>query len=201
MKLNFSRINKNNITPYLEQIAPKQTEFKSTKALYTYAKKRITCVAKKINHEYLVVADTKNNKILCEKLGDKYSVEMTDILKEIPKDNKNIAILHGHIGKPSPLSMADCYFLCKNKFDKIIAFDKKGRFSMMQILPQTNLKNVTSIFKWYSIFGANCVPDSFFGNLKMTILNNYDKYCDKWLKDIVAPKYHMRYVSNMFAQK
>ena len=162
---------------------------------------RIIEVAKKIDCEYLVVADTKNNKILCEKLGNKYSVEMEDVLKEIPKDNKNIAILHGHIGKASPLSMTDCYFLCKNKFDKIIAFDKKGKFSMMQILPKTNLEKATPIFKWYTIFGPYCIPNSFWGNLKMTFLNNYDKYCDKWLKNVAAPRHNMRYVSNMFAKK
>ena len=129
-----------------------KTEFASTKELYTYAKNKIVNCAKKQNKEYLIIADTKKNKILLETIGEE---DFVDIPKEFkfPKEWKNIALLHGHpTRKSSPLSRYDCYSLCCDNYEKVIAFNKKGRFSILQKKHNSNIEEAKMFFKYGILF-------------------------------------------------
>ena len=101
-----------------------KTDFSSTKELYSYAKKKIIYCAKEENKEYLIIANTKTNKILYEKMGDEKSVDIREF--SFPEDEKNnIALIHGHVTNfASVLSPTDCWHLCNNKYEKIIAINK-----------------------------------------------------------------------------
>ena len=175
-------------------------DFSSTKELYAYARKKIIDCAKKENKEYLIIANTKTNKILFEKIGDKDFVDIREI--SFPKDEKgNIALIHGHVTRfGSPLSPADCYSLCNEKYGKIIAINKKGRFSLLQRKANSNTEEAKKFFK-YGIYLQE--PDFLPKNpikkwLIITFINN-EKLYEKWIKQFVEKQdMKFRYFSTMF---
>ena len=122
----------------LNSFAPTQTKFDSTKALYDYARKRVVGVARNFNREYLLVADTRKNEILFERLGNRKTVHIENWL--LPNNRRDIVVIHGHTRNGYPLSSRDCLHLIDGEYDKVIAFDKRGRFSLLQNFPKVILK-------------------------------------------------------------
>ena len=154
MKINPTVMTTLKIEKLLNSFAKQQTNFNSTKELYSYARKRIVGVARELNKEYLIIADTKKNQIISEKLGNDTNVVVDSWL--LPNDRRNITIMHGHPKrKGAHLSMQDCYHLCQFEYDKIIAFNKDGRFSLLQILPESNIQLAKNFF----LYGLNAVKN------------------------------------------
>ena len=154
MKINPTVMTTLKIENLLNSFAKQQTNFNSTKELYSYARKRIVGVARELNKEYLIIADTKKNQIISEKLGNDTNVVVDSWL--LPNDRRNITIMHGHPKrKGAHLSMQDCYHLCQFEYDKIIAFNKDGRFSLLQILPESNIQLAKNFF----LYGLNAVKN------------------------------------------
>jgi len=189
--MNISQIN---------QLTTMITEFDSTKELYSYAKNKIIHCAKELNKEYLIIADTKRNKILFEKLGEKDFVDIQEF--SFPKNEKNnITLMHGHVTKKgSPLSRADCYHLCCEKYDKIIAFNKKGRFSLLQRKSNSDTEKARKFFNVGILFQESpLLPKN--PLIKWLIINfgNNQKLYENWIKSFFKnPNINFRYISTMF---
>ena len=172
--------------------------FHSTKELYSYAKNKIIEYAKKQNKEYCIIADTKNNIVLYEKLGNKDSVDFSDF--NFPENNSNITLMHGHpTRKSSPLSICDCYILCNKKFEKIIAFNKKGKFSLLQKKCNSDVKKAKLFFKYDVFLRENpFLPKSSLKKWLSVNFGNGIKYYEKWIKHFLEQTdINFRYKSNM----
>ena len=63
--------------PQINSFSVFKTDFSSTKELYSYAQKKIINCAKKENKEYLIIANTKTNKILFDWIN-RYSAAVAD---------------------------------------------------------------------------------------------------------------------------
>lgn len=114
----------------INQIEPEKIQFKSTKEMFAYAKKKCVDALKDKNpYEYSVVMDTKKNKILAEYSGDAHHCEMLN-LDSLSLDLKNTAIMHGHPDS-YPLSSPDVRLLLGRNINQVIAVDINGQFSMM----------------------------------------------------------------------
>lgn len=177
-----------------------KTEFNSTKELYTYARNKIINCAKKENREYLIIANTKNNKILFEKMGDKDSVDIREF--SFPQEEKNnIALMHGHVTRfGSPLSSIDCYHLCEEKYKKIIAFNIRGRFSLLKRNANSNIEEAQKFFK-YGIFFTESplLPLNPLKKWFIKTFTNNKKLYENWIKHFVEkPNINFRYYSTMF---
>ena len=177
-----------------------KTDFYSTKELYSYAKKKIIYCAKKENKEYLIIANTKTNKILYEKMGDENSVDIREF--SFPEDEKNnIALIHGHVTNfASVLSPSDCWHLCNNKYEKIIAINKKGRFSLLQRKTDSNIEEAKKFFK-YGIYlqEPDFLPKNFIKKWFVTRFKNNEKLYEKYIKSFVEKSnINFRYFSTMF---
>ena len=177
-----------------------RTDFSSTKELYSYAKKKIIDCAKKENKEYLIIANTKTNKILFEKMGDEASVDIREF--SFPEDEKNnIALIHGHVTNyASVLSPTDCWHICNEKYGKIIAINKKGRFSLLQRKSDSNTEEAKKFFKYGIYFQEpDFLPKNFIKKWFITTFVNNERFYEKWIKHVVEkPKMNFRYFSTMF---
>jgi hypothetical protein len=186
----------NNAKKIINSFEQKQSKFNSTKELYAYAKKKILYSARNLKKEYLIIADTKKNIIIDEKLGENEFVSVNSWL--IPNDRKNITILHGHPKKNYPLSLTDCAHLCRCAYDKIIAFDTKGHFSLLQILPNTDLKQALNFFDTKTYL-KHTETKSVFKRFLHSLFYNNKKYKEQYIKSISKQKNTaMRYYSTMF---
>ncbi len=189
--MNIEQINKLSVV---------QSKFRSTKELYRYAKNKIINCATKQKKEYLIIADTKNNKILYEKLGDRNFVDISNFVFP-EKEKQNITLIHGHVTrKASPLSVADCLHLCHHKYEKIIAFNKKGRFALFQIKQNSNIDEATRFFR-YGILFRECpfLPKSFVKKWFVLHFGNVEKRYENWVKQFLEkPNMNFRYSSTMF---
>lgn len=188
-----------NITQ-IDRFMPIQREFRSTKELYCYAKNKIIACAKNKKKEYLIIADTKNNKILYEKLGNRDSVDISNFVFP-EKEKQNITVIHGHVTRNgSPLSVSDCLHLCHHKYEKIIAFNKKGRFALFQIKPNSNINEASRFFR-YGILFRECpfLPKSFVKKWFVLHFGNIEKRYENWVKQFLEkPNMNFRYSSTMF---
>ena len=198
MKINPTVMTTLKIEKLLNSFAKQQTNFNSTKELYSYARKRIVGVARELNKEYLIIADTKKNQIISEKLGNDTNVVVDSWL--LPNDRRNITIMHGHPKrKGAHLSMQDCYHLCQFEYDKIIAFNKDGRFSLLQILPESNIQLAKNFF----LYGLNAVKNLnlFKEDVSKKILekiSSHKKIDEKTLENFVKnSNIKMRYSSTL----
>ena len=182
----------------LNSFAERQSEFKSTKELYSYAKKRVVGVANKLEREYLIVADTKNNQILAEKIGSGTMVTTEDIF--IPeKIKKHVTIIHGHPKKKSRISLSDCRHLCVKGYDKSIVFDQRGRFSLLQILPNTNIELAQELLEYGDLSQKSLLPKTMMKRFFIFLFGREDKWCEKGLKKLLTnEKINLRYISNVF---
>ena len=186
--------------PQIHSFSVFKTDFTSTKELYSYAKKKIIYCAKKENKEYLIIANTKTNKILFEKMGDENSVDIREF--SFPDNEKNnITLIHGHVTKyGSPLSTADCLHLCNEKYEKIIAINKKGRFSLLQRKTDSNIEEAKKFFK-YGIYlqDHDFLPKNFIKKWFVTRFKNNEKLYEKYIKSFVEKSnINFRYFSTMF---
>ena len=181
----------------LNSFAPTQTKFDSTKAMYDYARKRIVGVAKEFNREYLVVANTSKNEILFERLGERKAVRVENWL--LPNDRRNIAVIHGHTRNGYPLSSRDCLHLINGEYDKVIAFDKRGRFSLLQNLPKSNLEKAKEIIKYeFSEFKKALREQPILKRVLKYLGITAQKHENSYLKArLNQPDINMRYVSTM----
>ena len=177
-----------------------KTDFNSTKELYSYAKKKIIYCAKEENKEYLIIANTKTNKILYEKMGDEDSVDIKEF--SFPqKEKNNIVLMHGHVTKfGSPLSPADCLHLCNEKYEKIIAINKKGRFALLQRKVDSNTEEAKMFFKYGIYFREpDFLPKNFIKKWFITTFTNNEKLYEKYIKSFVEKSnINFRYFSTMF---
>ena len=182
----------------LNSFVPTQTKFESTKAMYDYARKRIVGVAKEFNREYLVVANTSKNEILFERLGERKSVRIENWI--LPNDRRNIAVIHGHTRNGHPLSSRDCLHLINGEYDKVIAFDKRGRFSLLQILPKSNLEKAKEIIKYeFSEFKKALREQPILKRVLKYLGITAQKHENSYLKArLNQPDINMRYVSTMY---
>ena len=182
----------------LDSFAPRKSKFKSTKELYSYAKKRIVGAANELEREYLIVADTKNNQIIAEKIGSGTIVTTEDIF--IPENiKKHVVVMHGHTKKKSRMSLTDCRHLCIKGYDKSIVFDQRGRFSLLQILPNTNLDNAQELFEYGDLSKKSLLPKAIMKRFFVFLFGREEKWCEKGLKKILAnEKINLRYISNVF---
>ena len=184
----------------IEPLLVFKTDFNSTKELYAYARKKIINCAKEKNKEYLIIANTKTNKILFEKMGEKDFVDIRGF--SFPqKEKSKITLIHGHVTRfASPLSSTDCYNLCDEKYEKIIAINKKGRFSLLKRKPDSNTEEAKKFFK-YRVFleEPSILPKNPLKKwLVKTFVNNQKLYED-WIKHFVEkPNINFRYFSTMF---
>ena len=175
-----------------------QKNFSSTKELYSYAKSKIIAYAKKHNKEYGIIADTKNNIVLYEKPGTRDSVNFSDF--KFPENNSNIVLMHVHpTKKASPLSVFDCFMLCSLNFEKIIAFNKKGNFSLLQKKQNSDSKKAQLFFKYNIILQENpFLPKSPLKRWLAVNIGNGIKYYEKWIKYFLEqPNINFRYKSTM----
>ena len=186
--------------PQINPLSIFKTDFGSTKELYAYARNKIINCAKKENKEYLIIANTKTNKILFERMGSEDFVDIRDF--SFPsKEKDNIVLMHGHVTRfGSPLSPTDCYNLCDEKYKKIIAFNKKGRFSLLQRKADSNTEEAKKFFK-YGIFFEK--PPILTKNpLKKWLVKtfaNSQKLYENWIKYFVEkPNINFKYFSTMF---
>jgi hypothetical protein len=188
----------NNLDSALNSFARTQTKFDSTKALYDYAKKRIVGVAKKFDREYLVVADTQKNEILFERLGERQTVNIENWL--LPNMRRNLAIMHGHTRNGYPLSSRDCMHLFNNEYDKVIAFDKRGRFSLLQRLPNSDLELAKEIIKYeFSAFRKALREEPVLKRVLKYLGITAQKHENSYLKArLNQSDVNMRYISNMY---
>ena len=182
---------------YLKRFGKPKVEFASTKELYAYARKKIVGVAKDVGLEYLIIADTKKNKILAEAIGDKKNVEIDNKVL-LGKNKRDITIMHGHTKKGYPLSSTDCMHLCRHEYDKIIAFDTKGRFSLLQILPNSNLEESKNFLRMVAFLKKSLTSQNAFKRFFIELFSIETKQYDKLIKRFMTQKsVNMRYVSNM----
>lgn len=186
--------------PQINSFSVFKTDFSSTKELYSYAQKKIINCAKKENKEYLIIANTKTNKILFEKMGDENSVDIREF--SFPDNEKNnITLIHGHVTKfGSPLSTADCLHLCNEKYEKIIAINKKGRFSLLQRKADSNTEEAKRFFKYGIYFQEpSFLPKNPIKKWFVTTFVNNEKLYEKWIKRVVEKRnMNFRYFSTMF---
>lgn len=193
----ISRIKNIQAYRYLKALGNPKVEFNSTKELYSYARKKIVGVARDVGLEYLIVADTKKNKILAEALGDSENV-IIDNRVFLGKDKRNITVMHGHARKGYPLSATDCLHLCKLGYDKIIAFDTKGKFSLLQTLPNSNLDSSKNFLRMVEFLKKSLNSQNMFKKFFIDLFSVRTKQYDKLLKKFMTQKnVNFRYVSTM----
>ena len=124
-----------------------------------------------------------------------------NVTSSIKPSRNNIVLMHGHVTRfGSPLSPTDCYNLCDEKYKKIIAFNKKGRFSLLQRKADSNTEEAKKFFK-YGIFFEK--PPILTKNpLKKWLVKtfaNSQKLYENWIKYFVEkPNINFKYFSTMF---
>lgn len=110
-------------------VKPLQTEFKSTKELFSYAKKRCTDALKSDKpYEHTVLVDTKQNKVLAEYKGNVNECEIKDFDKFVKNPDDTI-LIHGHPNN-HPLSNPDVKLLLSYDVNQVMAVNKNGEFSL-----------------------------------------------------------------------
>lgn len=121
---------KNAVKPSNNRVQPLQEQFRSTKDMLYYAKKRCVDAINRDNpYEHVVVMDIKKNRVLAEFAGDKHSCNL-DGLKNMDIDKESTVLAHSHT-VPTPVSPPDINTLITYNINQIIAFDSKGRFSLV----------------------------------------------------------------------
>ena len=139
----FNILKKQNTKPVQRQIKsvqtkPLQKDFRCTKDLFSYAKKRcIDALNNEAPYEHVVIADIKKNKVLTEFIGEENKCNIEGI-ENFNLDKENTVVIHGH-SDSTPISVCDMYTLLKNNLGQIIAIDKKGQFSLVAKTP--NMSN------------------------------------------------------------
>lgn len=195
--MTISRIKNIQAHNYLKSFGKPKLEFKSTKDLYSYARKKIVGMARDIELEYLIVADTKKNKILTESVGDRENVYIDNKIF-LGENKRNITVMHGHTKKNHPLSTTDCMHLCKHGYDKIIAFDTKGNFSLLQTLPNSNLNESKDFLRMVAFLKKSLDSQNKFKKFFINLFSIRTKEYDKLIKKFMTQKnINLRYVSTM----
>ena len=116
-------------------VEPLQKEFKCTKDMFRYAKKRcLDGIAE--GYEHAVVMDAKNNKIIAEFKGEQECCSIKE-LKGLKYESDNIVLMHGH-PENFPLSSSDVGLINTYGFNKVIAISPEGEFSLV-----SKQKNIT----------------------------------------------------------
>ena len=166
------------------RIKPLQTEFKSTKDLYAYAKTRcLDALNQPSPYEHALILDTKRNKVIAEYIGDSKVCTIEDLSK-LDLDKKNITIVHGH-PENYPISIPDIKTLINSEINKVIAFNKKGEFSLV-----AKQKELTPEYSKHLKSMANETYVE-----KMAHNDLYKSYLDYNLRRHI-PLMGLRYVSN-----
>lgn len=195
--MTISRVKNIQAHRYLKTFGKPKVEFGSTKELYSYARKKIVGVAKNVGLEYLIIADTKKNKILVEALGDSENV-IIDNKVFLGQDKRNITVMHGHAKKNYPLSATDCLHICRHGYDKIIAFDTKGKFSLLQTKSNSNLDESKNFLRMVAFLKKSLNSQNMFKKFFINLFSIKTKQYDKLIKKFMTQKnVNMRYVSTM----
>ena len=190
----FNILKKQNIKPVQRQIKsvqtkPLQKDFRCTKDLFSYAKKRcIDALNNEAPYEHVVIADIKKNKVLTEFIGEENKCNIEGI-ENFNLDKENTVVIHGH-SDSTPISVCDMYTLLKNNLRQIIAVDKKGQFSLVAKSPNMS-NNIDAKYKKYAKEHYELTDE-------MTQNNVYELYniaTDYVLKKH-TPLMGLRYISN-----
>ena len=132
----------------VKRVTPAQSEFRSTKDLFSYA--RLKCVAaikSPSPYEYAVVADIRRNKVIAEYMGDAEKCRLDDLAK-MNVDADNTVIFHGHVDG-SPISPVDVKFLIDSDIYQIVAFDRMGRFSLVSKKDKLSTDSLKKMYSQY----------------------------------------------------
>lgn len=141
--------NKTNVIKPYNKIKPIQSEFKSTKDLFTYAKKRcVDALNSSTPYEHALILDTKKNKVISEYIGNSNTCPIPDLFS-LNIDKKNTAIIHGHPDS-TPISSTDIKTMLKAQVYQIIAINSKGEFSLVSKTLQQD-KNINKKFQEFKM--------------------------------------------------
>lgn len=170
-------------------VEPLQTDFKSTKEMFAYAKTRcIKALKSQSPYEHVVLADIKQNRVLAEFKGNSGNCDISEI-STMKLDKDNTVLLHGH-PHSTPISSIDVSTMLNYPVTQVIAFDKNGKFSL--VAKNIDRKdNVKKEFIKYRL--EQCDMTEGLSINKAIDLYNYAT--DKILKKH-APLMGIRYVSN-----
>ena len=131
------------------RVEPAKEHFSSRRELLSYVRQKCTSgLNMQQPHEYAVVTDIKQNKVLFEYLGDSDKCALDDLSK-MNIDVDNTVIFHGH-PDGFPISPPDILFLLKTKISQVIAFDSQGNFSLIARTNKTP-KNYEKKYMQYSL--------------------------------------------------
>lgn len=153
---------KNIDSSMLGWIRPDKTiNFQSEKAAQAFAKNQVI-KALEAPFPYEKGILLKQNRVLCETNGDGMSVEIPDLPKKI---TRGACYVHGHPdlqafrGSTTPVSLGDYLVMLTNKFDKMIAYNIKGEYNMLEKKPDSRLQKllphfITKILEFFTTVGA-----------------------------------------------
>ena len=170
-------------------VAPLKNDFKSTKELFSYAKQRcIQALKQQEPYEHVVIADTRNNKVLAEFIGNSNSCDVSGI--ENLNLNKDYSVLiHGHPNS-TPISICDMNVLLRNNLGQIIAVDKNGKFSLVAKASNFS-ENIENSYKKFKKEHFDLTEGMTCGH----VYEMYNNAADYVLKKH-APLMGLRYISN-----
>lgn len=145
---------KNLDSAMLGWVRPDKTiNFQTEHAAQSFAKNKVVKAlnAKKTYEKAFLL---KQNRVVAECNGNRQGVNIQELLNT---DARGMSLVHGHpdvtySGNTVPLSLADYLVMLTNKLDKMIAYNSKGEYNMLEkctknekriqkLLPQ-KLKNI-----------------------------------------------------------
>lgn len=173
------------------RVKPLQTDFKSTKELFSYAKQRCLDGLKSDKpYEHTVLIDTKQNKVLAEYKGDANCCKLGDFDKLI-KNPESTILVHGHPNN-HPLSNGDVNILLNYDINQVIAVNKNGEFSLAaKKVGRKNSPETDSAIKTYQN-NAHEISDEFYGHTDCELFKEFNN--DNLKKH--ANGMGLRYISN-----
>ena len=173
------------------QVDPLQSEFKSTKEMYAYAKGRcIEALKSETPYEHTVLLDTKDNKVLAEYVGNENNCKI-DNFDLLVKNPDYTILVHGH---PSsyPLSGADVSLLMKYNVNQVMAVNEKGEFSLAAKRLERPTEKVINSTKDSYLKELSYIGEDFFGHTNTEL---YKVMCHQNLKN-KANDMGLRYLTN-----
>lgn len=139
-----SKLNLKNIdSSTLGWVRPDKTiNFQTSDAASVYAKNRVL-QALNCNTPYERGLIIDKNRVLGEFNGDKYNINIPDLAIE---KTEGKTFVHGHppvfaFGE-APVSLNDYLLLLGRKFNKMVAYNQKGEYSMLEEYPEGKIEKI-----------------------------------------------------------
>lgn len=166
------------------KIRPQKIQFKSTKDLFEYSKKRcVDALNLEKPYEHALIVDTKKNIVISEYVGDSKKCKLED-LNHLDLDKKNTAIIHGHPDS-APISTVDIKTMLDSGVYQVVAFNSRGEFSIVSRTP-CEVKNINKKLMNLSMdaYNEHPVPHTLYNPFMHSMLSKH------------MPLMGLRYVSN-----